>query len=269
MARLFISYRRDDSQGFAGRLAQDLGRALGEHQVFSDVEIPPGLDFSAVLHQAIAASDALLVVIGRRWAAESSQGYPSRLFEPADWVRTEIEAALAQGKLIIPVLVGGASMPAADALPDSIRALTRLQALPMSDRHWQADLATLLQLLRTRLPQLPQQGAETAERSGTPADALGELTRVLSEQLAERRTSTTPAPTSRGQRWPAASGLGRRLLRALGGRLRGLLGGLTVLGALYLGLRLFGDAQTLAHLDQLEARLLIGWQRLQHWLAPL
>jgi nucleotide-binding universal stress UspA family protein len=69
MAGLFISYRRDDSQGFAGRLAQDLSQALGENRVFSDVEIPPGRDYAEVLHGAIAASDALLVVIGRRWAA--------------------------------------------------------------------------------------------------------------------------------------------------------------------------------------------------------
>ena len=90
MAGLFISYRRDDSQGYAGRLAQDLSQALGEHRVFSDVEIPHGHDFSAVLHRAIAASDVLLVVIGRRWAATSAQGFASRLFEPDDWVRAEV-----------------------------------------------------------------------------------------------------------------------------------------------------------------------------------
>ncbi len=61
MSGIFISYRRDDTQGFAGRLAHDLSRALGPEQVFSDIEIPFGSDFGEVLHRAIAASDALLV----------------------------------------------------------------------------------------------------------------------------------------------------------------------------------------------------------------
>ena len=128
MAGLFISYRRDDSQGFAGRLAYSLSGCFGPDLVFSDIEIPFGSDFGEVLHRAVAASDALLVVIGRRWAAEAAAGERSRLFEPDDWVRTEVEAALTQGKVVIPVLVGGAAMPAPPQLPASIQRLTHLQA---------------------------------------------------------------------------------------------------------------------------------------------
>ena len=108
MTGIFVSYRRDDSQGFAGRLTDDLSDMLGSDSVFRDIEIPFGSDFTDILHRAIAASDILLVVIGRHWAADSDQGYESRLFEPADWVRIEIEAALAQGKQVVPVRVGGA-----------------------------------------------------------------------------------------------------------------------------------------------------------------
>ena len=61
MAGVFVSYRRDDSQGFAGRLSDDLGDILGEDRVFRDIEIPVGSDFTDVLHRAIAASDLLLV----------------------------------------------------------------------------------------------------------------------------------------------------------------------------------------------------------------
>ncbi len=84
MAGIFVSYRRDDSQGFAGRLADDLTDRLGPDQVFRDMEIPAGADFTDVLHRAVAACDILLVVIGRHWAAESDTGPGLRLFEPTD-----------------------------------------------------------------------------------------------------------------------------------------------------------------------------------------
>ncbi|MDX2456086.1 MAG: toll/interleukin-1 receptor domain-containing protein [Gammaproteobacteria bacterium] len=123
MAGIFISYRRDDSQGFAGRLADDLNEILGPDRVFRDIEIPVGSDFTDVLHRAIAASNILLVVIGRHWAADSDQGFGTRLFEPTDWVRTEIEAAFSQGKQVVPILVGGAGMPGPGSLPKSIERL--------------------------------------------------------------------------------------------------------------------------------------------------
>lgn len=260
MAGLFISYRRDDSQGFAGRLAHDLSKVLGDESVFSDIEIPPGSDFSDVLHRAIAASDALLVVMGRRWAAAAGPGQASRLFEPNDWVRTEIEAAFALDKQVIPVLVGGAVMPAADALPPSIQRLPRLQAWTMSDRHWDADLALLLRHLRRLLPALAQAGVPRVPGTAadSPAQALRDIAeRVLEEMSARRRT---PPPTSRRH----AQGL----WQALGRRLRGLFSLALLLAGAYVGLRLLGDAQTLAQLDALEARLQVGWQRLLRWVSP-
>lgn len=263
MAGLFISYRRDDSQGFAGRLAQDLSEALGENRVFSDVEIPPGQDFSAVLHGAIAASDALLVVIGRRWAAESALGHPSRLFEPADWVRTEIESAFALGKPVIPVLVGGATMPAPDTLPLSLQRLPRLQALPMSDRHWAADLALLMQHLRALLPNLPPAQAAPASPDGTPAQALHQIAQAVLDQMRQAPERQVPSSVAGG------SGLASRLLRRIIRQLRGWVTLALLLAAVYIGMRLFGDAQTLGMLDTLEARLPVAWQRLQRWLAGL
>jgi len=102
MAGIFISYRRDDSQGFAGRLADDLIEILGPDLVFRDVEIPAGYDFTEVLTRAVAACDVLLVVIGRNWRAPSADTAKSRLFDPADWVRAEIEAAFDQGSMSLP-----------------------------------------------------------------------------------------------------------------------------------------------------------------------
>jgi len=266
MSGLFISYRRDDSQGFAGRLANDLSLVFGSDQVFSDIEIPFGSDFGEVLHRAIAASDALLVVIGRHWAAASGTGRPSRLFEAGDWVRTEIEAALAQGKGLIPVLVGGAAMPAATDLPESIRRLVRLQAAGLDDRHWRADLEQLVARVQELVPGLPVASARGAEASPggteTPVQVLREIAqRVLEESTARRpgrRPPPVPAPRTAWAWVPLSP-----LLRVL----RQLLSIAVVIALIYVGIRLFGDDSLLRQLDLVEARLLRGWGRLLRYLG--
>jgi hypothetical protein len=244
MPGLFISYRRDDSQGFAGRLADDLEQILGPNRVFRDVEIPAGSDFTQVLQRAMAGCDALLVVIGPRWAGDATAHGRSRLFDPGDWVRAEIEAAFAQGKAVVPVLVGQAAMPAPQTLPEPLLRLTRLQAAHLDDRHWDIDRDRLVQRLRELLPSL----AETVPTvHDTPAAALDELARQVLDAL---RSRPPPAPDS------------SRLLRWLGRALRGPLTLALLAGAAYLGVRLFGDAQMQAQLDALLSRLAAGWDRL-------
>lgn len=263
MPGIFISYRRDDTQGFAGRLAHDLGRALGPDRVFSDIEIPFGSDFGDVLHRAIAASDALLVVIGRRWAANASDGSPSRLFDTDDWVRTEIEAALSQDKAIIPVLVGGADMPPATALPESIRQVTRIQAASFDDRHWNADLASLVARLQAMLPSLsePAHQAGNEVPAGSSNESLAQVLREIAQRVFDesraRRSELTPSRSG------SALGVVTRavlqpILRTLGGVTKIVL----FLAVLYVGARLFGDDNVLRQLDALEARLMIAWQRM-------
>jgi hypothetical protein len=271
MAGLFISYRRDDSQGFAGRMAGDLSRILGEDRVFSDIEIPAGSDFGEVLHRAIAASDALLVVIGRRWAANRGDDQRSRLFDAGDWVRTEIEAAFAQGKPVFPVLVGGATMPPADQLPDSIRRLTRLQAARLDDRHWQADIEGLVAQLRATLPaafgaaaQRSATPAATAPgQDATPAQVLREIAQRVLDESRQPHPAPTPTQVRRPRRWHAA------LAASLWRRLRGFMTLAVALVLIYIGLRLFGDDEVLRGLDAFEARLQLGWQRLQSHMPKL
>lgn len=254
MAGIFVSYRRDDSQGFAGRLADDLVELFGPELVFRDVEIPVGLDFSEVLHRAVAGCDALLVVIGRQWQGVAGTAGRSRLFEPGDWVRTEIEAALQQRKLIVPVLVGGTAMPRAEQLPDSIASLARRQAFVMTDRDWEHQLQQLAAELRRRLPTLGTAAARPrAGQSDSPAQVLRDLgDRVLDEILRQR-----PVPGAERQRGRAAA-WGRRLQR--------LLGMAVVLAGLYFALRLFGDSGVQQGLDRLEAELQSAGARLSaYW----
>jgi hypothetical protein len=259
MGGIFVSYRRDDSQGFAGRLADDLEELFGAEQVFRDVEIPVGLDFTEVLHRAVAGCDALLVVIGRHWQGTAASGVRSRLFEPGDWVRTEIEAALAQRKLLVPVLVGGAAMPRAEQLPDSIAALARRQAYVISDRDWQHGLQQLAAELRRRLPALAAKGEEaTVAASDSPAQVLRELgDRVLDEVLRQRQAPGTARPARR-----RLLGWVGRLLRPL----KRLAGTVVVIAGLYLALRLFGDGEVQRGLDRLESQLQAAGVRLsEYW----
>ena len=261
MAGIFVSYRRDDSQGFAGRLADDLGERLGDDRVFRDIEIPIGSDFSEVLHRAIAASDVLLVVIGRRWAAGTAAGQPSRLFEPTDWVRTEIEAAFARDKQVVPVLVGGAEMPSATELPKGIRRLVKLQAAEVSDRDWDDDVDALADRLRALAPALDRDPRARPQQE-SPSEILRELgERVFDEALTDSRPDVR------------SSTLGGSFLQGLmAGVWRGVrrvLGTLLLLVVIYVGIRLFGDESMLSTLDAVEARLHIGWERAVQYLQRL
>ena len=260
MAGVFISYRRDDSQGFAGRLADDLTDILGAELVFRDVEIPVGQDFTEVLHRAVASCDVLIVVIGRNWQTSSANGTQSRLFDPIDWVRAEIEAAFLQEKKVIPVLVAGAQMCAPADLPESIARLSNLQAFIINDRHWDEDMQHLAELLQKEVPglktgSLPNQ--KTAVES--PARVLRELgERVLDEVSRQRDASRQPRPNQGNRRPGFFTGIVKFAQKTF----------MTIIfvGAVYIGLRLFGDTEVLRTLDQLENRLQTGWSRLLTYL---
>lgn len=147
MPKLFISYRREDSAGFAGRLTDALEQRLGAGSVFRDVDdIRPGEDFEAVIERGLRQVQVVLVVIGPGWLEAAADGR-RRLDRPDDFVRREVESALASGKPVVPILVGGASMPDAAALPPALRGLANRQALVMGDASWATDLARLQAVL--------------------------------------------------------------------------------------------------------------------------
>ncbi len=62
--RLFVSYRRADSEVSAGRLFEALRSRFGDRVFFDTSSIPYGEDFRRVIRTRIAASDVVLVVIG-------------------------------------------------------------------------------------------------------------------------------------------------------------------------------------------------------------
>ena len=145
--RVFISYRRrGDGAGYGGRIADKLVEHFGPEQCFRDVEdIESGVDFVETIHDAIQACDALLAVIGPDWLTQTDAGGGRRLDDPNDFVRIEVAAALGRGIRVIPVLVGGAAMPAAEELPDALAGLARRQAHELTDSRWEFDVGGLLQ----------------------------------------------------------------------------------------------------------------------------
>jgi hypothetical protein len=141
--RIFMSYRREETAYPAAWLFDRLASHFGRDQVFKDVDsIELGEDFIEVINTAVESCDVLLALIGDRWLTIADQGGRPRLDNPADFVRLEIEAALARKVRVIPILVDGAGMPRADELPVSLAYLARRQALELSPIRFNADPAT-------------------------------------------------------------------------------------------------------------------------------
>lgn len=157
MADIFISYRREDSQGWVGRLAQALRERFPQAQVFHDITtIQPGEDFIVAIGRTLSSCKVFLAVIGPRWlGAQTAEGL-RRLDDPDDYVRIEIATALARPILVVPLLLGGAAMPKATALPEPLQPLAHRQAHELSDKRWDYDCWQLLPVLGVALGMTPR-----------------------------------------------------------------------------------------------------------------
>jgi hypothetical protein len=145
--KIYISYRRSDSQDFTGRIYDRLVAHFGFGSIFIDVDsIPIGKEFQQVIREEIAQCDVLIAVIGQTWSKAADSHGRVRLREPQDFVRIEIEEAFKLGKPVIPLLVGDASMPGPDELPHSIWELNyRHAARVRSGPDFHSDLDRLIQ----------------------------------------------------------------------------------------------------------------------------
>jgi len=168
-AHVFISYRREDTAGYARALNDTLAQQFGAERVFIDVDdIGAGQAFDQRIIQAMAQARVLLVLIGPRWLAPHDGG-PPRLHRPDDLVRQEVAAGLAGGLQVIPLLFDGAAMPTEAQLPGPLQPLARRQALVMDARRFAADTQQLLAVLRPALGEADQ--AATPATPATPARA--------------------------------------------------------------------------------------------------
>jgi TIR domain len=169
MDSIFLSYRREDSEGQAGRLYDDLVAVFGPDSVFMDVAaIQPGRDFRKSIDQSLNSCGVFLSLIGKSWLTAKDTSGQRRLDDPADFVRIETAAALKRDIPVVPVLVQGASAPKPDQLPDDLKELAFRNAVELTHPRWDSDIQVLIKALRPHIsqpgpkpePERPQAGSK-------------------------------------------------------------------------------------------------------------
>jgi len=181
VSAIFINYRREDSAGYAGRLASDLVQRLPGVSIFQDIDrIDPGADFVDSINNALDQSQMVLALIGRGWLNATDKKGQRRLANPGDFVVLELASALKRRIRTIPVLVGGAEMPAAEDLPDAIKDLARRNAHEISDTRWRYDVDQLVGKIRSAMDAAKREAAPAAvapsdqERKPPPTATRGQ-----------------------------------------------------------------------------------------------
>lgn len=148
MSAIFISYRREDTEGHAGRLFEALKAHFGQDAVFMDVAgIKPGRDFRKAIDANVANCDALLAVIGKGWLSAKDATGQRRLDDANDFVRLETISALKRDIPVVPVLVQAAVMPRKEQLPPEMEELAYRNAVELTHARWTSDVQVLIQAL--------------------------------------------------------------------------------------------------------------------------
>ena len=164
-ASIFISYRRRETAGHAGRLYDGLVEHFGAERVFMDVTMEPGVDFAETIQAAVGSCGALVALIGEEWLTVTDAAGKRRIDDPADVHRMEIEAALDRSVRLIPTLVQDAKMPTSADLPAALEPLVRRQAVELSEGRWDYDVNRLIAVLERIL-------AEASEAGRPPSSPL-------------------------------------------------------------------------------------------------
>jgi hypothetical protein len=179
MGGIFISYRRDDSDVAAGRLADDLSAIFGAASIFRDVDsLHPGQDYEKALDSALDSCAVLLAVIGPRWATITDKEGQRRLENPTDWVCAEISRALVRDIQVIPVLISGTTMPRDPEVPSSLKPLLKRQGFDLDDRLWKHELAVLAQVLE-KIPGMTSRASLPAATGQVKRNGIVGLAQVV------------------------------------------------------------------------------------------
>ncbi|MEX1059632.1 MAG: TIR domain-containing protein, partial [Methyloceanibacter sp.] len=214
MATIILSYRREDTELMVGRICDRLRDHYGRDSVMMDIDsIPYGLDFRKHIREALSRCDLMVAIIGPRWAALNEQGQ-SRLADDTDWIRIEIEAALAKDVPVIPVLVNGAAMPKTRELPETMQDLAFRQAAPLDMRrdfhtHMDRLIGVMDELLKLRTnaeevtieqdrtaPEAEQRSAASASTKPLPPKAEERTAKAETRKAQDEKAKTPPrAPT--------------------------------------------------------------------------
>ncbi len=215
MHEIFVNYRTGDEESAAAMIAYELTRRFGPDSIFfASTSIPAGRRFPAELVKAAEECEALLAVIGPRWAeVRGADGRPA-LEAEQDWTRHEIRTALDRGVLVIPVLVGKATRIDRAVLPEDLLELADCQYKRFDHRNAQPDLKALGDTLARLLPDLGRADRDarcgTSRRRPVTAKSRPEgpatpgcrraTSNSVSAAVSGTSTETCPAPSSTSRR---------------------------------------------------------------------
>jgi hypothetical protein len=152
--QIFLSYRRVDSTDTTGRIYDWLKQHFGGRVVFRDLNnIPLGVDFRAYIDQTLSQCYIMLVIIGPNWIEIKDNDGRRRLDDPEDFVRIEVESALARKIRVVPLLVQGATMPKESELPGLLKGIAYRNGISIRrDLDFDHDMDRLIKELEKYVP---------------------------------------------------------------------------------------------------------------------
>jgi hypothetical protein len=167
-SRIFLSYRREDTSGFAPAVQTLLGARLGKESVVRDVDVSGKLrrgPYREYLAKQLRPHDVVVALIGSGWSTATDDN-GRRIDDPEDFNRQELELALERDIAVIPVLVEDAPMPTAAELPSTLARLADTPALRLSSRRFLADVDELVNVIeRVQRNGLEQAREEIRDRA--------------------------------------------------------------------------------------------------------
>jgi uncharacterized membrane protein YtjA (UPF0391 family) len=211
--KIFISYRRDDSAGQAGRIHDRLTNEFGEGVLFMDVDsIPLGADFTKVIKDEVSSCGILLAVIGHNWASARGSGNKRVFDDPNDFVRIEISTALERGIPVVPIFIDNASFPQTNMLPADLQPLTFRNGMRVRHESFKVDLQKLVTFLNQRFAAEPARGSRNFTSSVASSIALPTKNQhsIAREPKADQVVNLS-AQTDKSQRKVFRDELGQRM----------------------------------------------------------
>jgi len=154
MKDIFISYRRADTDHAAHRIYTLLDKEF-PGKVFIDADdIPVAANFPEHIRNVLRECSLTLVLIGVHWLNARNEAGHLRLHDPADWVRIEIETALAiKCMQVFPLLLSGARMPGRDELVTSLKQVAFRNASNIPTKGLEDAIQSLLPKIKELIEQ--------------------------------------------------------------------------------------------------------------------
>lgn len=145
--KLFLSYRRTDTQAVATYTAERLATHQGIERVFLDVhDMEGGRDWEHQIETTLREADATLVLIGEGWRSVRNDG-TARIDDNNDTVRREVRLSLQSGKPVYVALIDGCPMPLSREVPRELERLVTLHAWAIRSDEMRQDVDALARRL--------------------------------------------------------------------------------------------------------------------------